>query len=423
MVAAQSIAFPTIDQSILPAKSVAKADDPPHPRAAGRGQGGPPVQPPQNPPALNPPAPNPPAPNPPAPNPPAAGPAAANSNNTTGAAGPGFDVNSTQFSFWPRTTDSAGLIPAGLRSQDERWRQIGLLHPDEPQDEEYWYGDHVLGEGSGGRATAWVKVDENETIVDVCVFSLTAASIKLTAMKQTIAVKDSRAVPIDQWTSPFYWRDCLPRDIAIQKRLDAQSGLPSIHKFRGYRLSMPNRCYRVYNDLCEEGTPLKAFEFYSRQWRIRRDHYRLEKVHDGFRTDEDHDKITHLVEEDSFPDKSDDLDVIPEKFLWRVFENLVDACILLRDGAGKRLEDDRPWRPIIHRDLHLSNVFLKLLPGCTPGEIDVYDTKLHGFFQKFCTPNAERDLIKTYKFLEFTPKTSVRMLERSLLHVFFCLLS
>ncbi|KAF1359641.1 hypothetical protein EJ07DRAFT_155598 [Lizonia empirigonia] len=36
-----------------------------------------------------------------------------------------------------------------------------------------------------------------------------------------------------------------------------------------------------------------------------------------------------------------------------------DACIFLRDGAGREMQNDRDWRPILHRDLHLHNVFLQ----------------------------------------------------------------
>jgi hypothetical protein len=71
------------------------------------------------------------------------------------------------------------LPPAG-REGDERWRQFSLLLPSEQQHEKEWHGVLALGEGSGGRATAWVKVDENDTIIDVRDVCPTFVSVELT---------------------------------------------------------------------------------------------------------------------------------------------------------------------------------------------------------------------------------------------------
>jgi hypothetical protein len=206
------------------------------------------------------------------------------------------------------------------------------------------------------------------------------------------------------------WRDRLPNDIAIQKRLDYQGGLRSIHKFRGYRLSMPQQCYRVYNDLCEKGTPLTAFEFYSRQWRMRRSHYRLENVPNAYRPEYDGDNLTDIIERNSFPEKSEDLDVIPEKFLWHAFLDLVDACIFLRDGTGQEPEGNGSWRPIIHKDMHLGNIFLKLSPECEPAQVKVSQRRLSGFFQNFYTSPARRDATKAHQILEFSAEKPVCMI-------------
>jgi hypothetical protein len=163
LVAAQSTALPTIDQSILPARSIPRADDPPHPRAAGRGHGGRPA---------------PTAPGPSAPGPSVAVPPAVRPSNVPAAARSDSDINTTRFSFWPESIDRVRLPPGGRRG-DERWRLGGLLLRSEQQYEKNWEGVQLLGEGSGGRATAWVKVDENETIIDVCILHLPAASIEL----------------------------------------------------------------------------------------------------------------------------------------------------------------------------------------------------------------------------------------------------
>jgi hypothetical protein len=45
-----------------------------------------------------------------------------------------------------------------------------------------WHGVLALGEGTGGRATAWVKVDENDTIIDVRDICPTFILLELTIM-------------------------------------------------------------------------------------------------------------------------------------------------------------------------------------------------------------------------------------------------
>jgi hypothetical protein len=54
----------------------------------------------------------------------------------------------------------------------------------------------------------------------------------------------------------------------------------------------------------------------------------------------------------------DRLDVIPEAFLWHVFDQLVNAALVMHRGAVP-LVGERPWREIVHKDLHLGNILLK----------------------------------------------------------------
>jgi hypothetical protein len=207
--------------------------------------------------------------------------------------------------------------------------------------------------------------------------------------------------------SPINWRDRLPRDIAVQKRLDDQGGLRSIHKFRGYRLSMAQHCYRVYNDLCDKGTFVSAFEYYSKQWRMRVSHYKRDVLNDYFGLN-DPDKLDDVVPDPGFPSKTENLDVIPEKFLWHTFLDLVDACLLLQDGAGRNLEGNRPWRPIIHKDVHTGNVFLTLPPDCEPVQVDDSEPELNDHFRDYYTPNARDWTTKSCRFLAFSGEKSVR---------------
>jgi hypothetical protein len=56
------------------------------------------------------------------------------------------------------------------------------------------------------------------------------------------------------------------------------------------------------------------------------------------------------------PDERPDMTPLPEPFIWHCFYALVDACIVMRDGArGTKNED---WREIIHCDLKPHNVLI-----------------------------------------------------------------
>ena len=54
----------------------------------------------------------------------------------------------------------------------------------------------------------------------------------------------------------------------------------------------------------------------------------------------------------------DSLDVIPEAFLWHVFDQLVNAALVMHRGAVP-LVGEGPWKEIVHKDLHLGNILLK----------------------------------------------------------------
>ena len=54
----------------------------------------------------------------------------------------------------------------------------------------------------------------------------------------------------------------------------------------------------------------------------------------------------------------DSLDVIPEAFLWHVFDRLANAALVMHRG-GRPFLGEREWREIVHKDLHLGNIFLK----------------------------------------------------------------
>jgi hypothetical protein len=59
---------------------------------------------------------------------------------------------------------------------------------------------------------------------------------------QTMAVRDIGSITPSKWTSPFAWRDHLPREIAILIRLDEHKAYEhNIHRYFGLRLNMAKR--------------------------------------------------------------------------------------------------------------------------------------------------------------------------------------
>ena len=50
--------------------------------------------------------------------------------------------------------------------------------------------------------------------------------------------------------------------------------------------------------------------------------------------------------------------LIPEPALWSIFNDLVDACLLLQYGDVDGDEPVEGWAPIVHRDIKLDNVWL-----------------------------------------------------------------
>jgi hypothetical protein len=72
----------------------------------------------------------------------------------------------------------------------------------------------------------------------------------------------------------------LPREIAIQVRLNGQEGYNhNIHKYLGHRVNLHLRRYRVYNEVCGMGDLLKALGLYESLWWARRTMFRWLDTH------------------------------------------------------------------------------------------------------------------------------------------------
>jgi hypothetical protein len=72
------------------------------------------------------------------------------------------------------------------------------------------------------------------------------------------------------------------------------------------------------------------------------------------------DKMEDIEERAGLPLESQRPSVIPEDFLWHVFEPLVDALTILHQG-NKTVSEGKPWREIVRGDIHCANIFIR--PG------------------------------------------------------------
>ncbi|KAH7380278.1 hypothetical protein DE146DRAFT_761009 [Phaeosphaeria sp. MPI-PUGE-AT-0046c] len=306
-------------------------------------------------------------------------------------------VNTTAFSFWPdpattdhyrfRFPDTANIDIEGEgldenRKRQKRWLAAGLSHPEE-DDDIRWYGAHLLGAGTTGQVGLWVRVNEENTI------------------EERMAARDVTVAP-EYWADPFMWRDQLPREIAIQRRLNERNGHDyHIHRYYADRISFYQRRYRVFNEICDLNHLLSALNYYTREWWPRHVIFRRNEAHPELRDalregkrsviekerkkawarfvgDPRHPDFTPQIEgQEQDPDfekwmqisglenmvggdlPEEPEDVIPERFIWTVFDQLVDALTILAIGGDVSGSDDKEWKEIVHNDVHLQNIFVK----------------------------------------------------------------
>lgn len=125
---------------------------------------------------------------------------------------------------------------------------------------------------------------------------------------------------------------------------------------------------------------MDALDWYSRQWGRRRNIFRwiearaatpLAEITLGDEDDDtaqvnvvgqDPSSVPNMDEFHEMPDFEEipeELpEVIPEAFLWTVFDQLVDAFAILGNGGDNKAKDEK-WKEIVHSDVHLQNIFVK----------------------------------------------------------------
>jgi hypothetical protein len=303
----------------------------------------------------------------------------------------------------PDVTESDFEDRDKLSAEKRNWLAAGLYNPDHEPDAKRWHGAHFLGHGSNGRAGLWVRVDDAQNIDDM------------------IAARDVATMPPSKWMDPINWRERLPREIAIQVRLNEQDGYKhNIHRYLGHRVNFRLRRYRVFNEVCGLGDLYHTLSPYSHPWLKRRNMFRWLEAHPeigeareayeadidlgedgetagleledviedawneytrqrdqrendatyGFqrdaagseiyqqRTHADFDNMPGIMKWNGDPLPEELPEVIDEGFLWHVFDSLASALLVLKNGNNVEVQG-KEWTEIVHKDLYLSNVFVK----------------------------------------------------------------
>ena len=295
-------------------------------------------------------------------------------------------VNTTTFNYMPAPSQLHSQLPdiveRKLNPKNKRTLlDAGLADPEREQEGKRWRGTYFLGSGATGNCSLWVQTDEYDNI------------------DRRFAVRDVATLALRHWVDPVNWRDRLPREIAIMRRLEKQGGHHhNIHRYFGHRIDMYKRRYRIYTEVCDLNNVASALEWYSRQWRRRRHMFKWQQWVDiqpeileakrnrggyspGTVVDDVRETKTEILEKiqsaegsvyrgKDFSEMSgiedwyqDDLPndvplVIPEAFLWHVFDQLVDAALILHRGAEPLIGENK-WKEIVHKDMHTGNIFMK----------------------------------------------------------------
>ncbi|KAF2126727.1 hypothetical protein P153DRAFT_68753 [Dothidotthia symphoricarpi CBS 119687] len=246
----------------------------------------------------------------------------------------GIHVDELPYSFWPPLPyDDApelaafntatlenldvdtGLSDEQKKARDER--RASWLHTkpnmSRDGDETRWHGAKFIGAGGYGCVGLWVERDDRNNVVD------------------RMAVKETRNHSARHWRDPKNWRGRLPQEVQIHRLVEERRAVDSdkfrhLIRYRGHRLLMSKRKYRIYLDFCS-GSDLKcAMVGHSNTWAF--------KFGEGL-----------------------GLPFLPEAFIWSVVKALATACLVLQNGTIA-LEPVRDWKPITHLDIQLANVLL-----------------------------------------------------------------
>ncbi|KAJ8105784.1 hypothetical protein OPT61_g9972 [Boeremia exigua] len=214
---------------------------------------------------------------------------------------------------WPVEPDLP-LIGAGVVPMANRDRFMDTKPHLSNGDESQWHGAKYLGNGSSGAAGLWCRIDEHGNVID------------------RMVVKDNAVCSREGWRDPKNWRDGLPREIAINRRIEARRVIEPdafryIIRYRGHRLLMWKRRFRLYTDFASGGDLANAMDPYDRKWsRIK-------------------------------PHRIGTQDCIPEAFIWYTIKALATSFLALETGT-LGTGTVKGWKAIVHLDVQTPNILL-----------------------------------------------------------------
>ncbi|KAH6625332.1 kinase-like domain-containing protein [Boeremia exigua] len=210
-------------------------------------------------------------------------------------------------------------------------KQIRFLATDPhlSENETHWHGTKYLGHGASAAVGLWCEVDQHGNVIE------------------RMVVKENATVERDVWRDPKNWRDRLPREIAVVRRIAARraaepDACQHIVRYRGHRMLMSKRRFRLYTDFSSGGDMSRAMTPYVDKW-------------NPIKPPE--------TPRDNGEDKAKGKDIekprpyLPEGFIWHTIKALATACLLLQNGTlgNEYLEN---WKPIVHLDIQPFNILL-----------------------------------------------------------------
>ncbi|KAI6809394.1 hypothetical protein KC332_g13515 [Hortaea werneckii] len=243
-----------------------------------------------------------------------------------------------------------------------------------------WVGAwKFANDGNFGKTSLWVRQDSNGLINDRCVIKDTVLPVNMWNSKLHFA-KDSRYPESEERN--------LPTEAAAHAALRPLEGSDTIIKMRNWRMASEQRMYRLYLEFAPHGDLYQFMSWYNDKMPVLRE-----------MSGESENEIAALEYRDSLKAfheqrETNELEWLPEPFIWACFESLAKAGLLMEQGSL----DENPltkWDLIVHFDLKPSNVFLGVPSAnsfvCCPqaklgdfGLAQLFSPKDNAHFDKYC---------------------------------------
>ncbi|KAI5367097.1 Putative serine/threonine-protein kinase, active [Septoria linicola] len=192
----------------------------------------------------------------------------------------------------------------------------------------HWLCRGVLGQGSYGVATIWVRVDSHGRVIDHEV-------LKDTYMEDSLER--------NTWDDPFLWdgpvADRIPLEWTLVRELRCIPESENIVEYHAKMIFEDLRMYRIYMEYGDHGT---LFDLLSKYL--------------------DFGKAAAIDQSgNTLPNN------IPLRLAWSIFAELAKALFLAHKGRNPEQAPLLDYDPIVHRDIKGANIFLASRPPALSG--------------------------------------------------------